>query len=1598
MRKRTMIYLLLAVAGMASTCDAAMPGETPDARKLPPRQVARETAPDRARPADEAYLFTPAGRHQPGEPVLKPPAAACRVKVTVTDAETGQPTFCRVNVVGGDGNYYLPKQNYLTPYALTGKWPKTGMGNREGKAPIRYLGRFFYSWGNFEVEVPPGNTRVEVWKGLEYRPRAVATQLVKDQKFDLAISVANEVKLAQAGYYPGDSHLHFRRQTDADDQTILDLMEAEDVRFGSILAYNEPAGPYAGIMETLAAPQFRGLGSASERSRGDFHIFSGQEYRSSYGHLNLYFRKDLVLGNKRVDANDGPLYGLLARETRDQGGFAFYCHGGYAQSMPYATIYADAIQGNVDGVELLQFGIYRELGLTDWYRLLNMGYRFPCVGASDYPACRWLADCRTYVQMPAPQTMKGWFEGAAAGRSFVTTGPLLLLEVDGKPPGERIEIAGPGPHSVTARIRVRSEVAPVSDVQLVVNGKAIGQWKVPAEQSEGKWVEFQSKIELREPAWIAARAFGTSPSGSPDADAHTNPVYVSLDARLPYDRDSLDALVKKLDTELRDQKRRRFETKTALVDYFERSRDILLKIREAGGLRTNQDVHKIAAEELPELKDPGSRTHTDAELKAFLKPVPAKSPTQALKTFETIPGFHMELLASEPNVRSPISGAIDESGNLYVTEMIDYPYYPKPGDKPLGCVRLLRDTNGDGIYDTATVFADHLLWAGGVACWKGGVFVAAPPDIWYFKDTDGDGKADIKRKIFTGFGTQSQQYMVNNLKWGLDHKIYGSTAGNGGLIRHGDRPNEKPISVNRHDFRFDPVTEEFEPIVGTVQFGNSFDDWGDRFLCDESEPILQAILDTRYLERNPYLPATSGVSNIGGGSVPIFRISPIERWRHIRSSRRIALSTRNPLNAGVSHHVIDAGAGITIYRGNAYPPSFYGNAIVGDAQNNLVHRMLLTPDGVTFKERRADPGTEFVRSSDNWFRPVNFINAPDGTLYCLDMSREILESIHIPFDVLKFIDLKAGRDSGRVYRIAPDGFRYPGAPRLGAKTTAELVALLSDSNGWHRDTAQRLLFERQDKAAVEPLKRLLRSGRTPQSRLDALWTLKGLDGLDTIDLESALGDSHFALREHGVRLSESHLDLEPALLKRVLALADDANARVRYQVAYSLGEVHGPGSNDAIEALARVARRDGQDRWIRTAVLSSSAHTSHQLLIRLLEDPRFVSSGSGQELAAQLASISGVRNQTQDIAMVLDAIAALDASKSGSLQIDIVLGIADGLKQVNGRLQLKPSSERPGDRMLVRLAEAAKASAINGRLSEGERVPAIRLLGCFGREFSDVTLRQLLSPANPEGVQSMAVEVLSQYGNLEIAQELLEHWKEYTPGVRAEVVRALLSREPWTLAYLHRMQAEPSGAALLQPLQRARLLNHKSAEIRQLAKVVLGSEAASPRSGVIADYKSCLRLKGDVPSGQKVFERECSICHQIGRTGHAIGPSLASSNAREPEALLTHILDPNFYIPPQFVQYVAVDHNGRTYTGILADQTSTSITLKREKGAVDTLLRSSLEELSNTGKSLMPEGLEKKLSKREMADLIAYLQTVQATVPPAPEPLDIGTRPGLMEP
>ncbi len=1515
--------------------------------------------------ADEAHVFTPQGFAREGKPATADAANAARLNVKIIDSATGKPTFCRVNVVGADGNFYQPRDNPLLPFSLTGKWPDTLAGNRPGKAPIRYFGRFFYTPGTLSVDVPPGQTRIEVWKGLEYRPETYSVKLNQGESREIPLALARVAPMAAAGWHSGDPHLHFIRSSDADDNTIFDLLEAEDVRAGIVLCYNEPTNVYPGVMPEMATPQLRGLGSKSIRRRGDYQIISGQEYRNGvFGHLNLFLRDSLVLDGRKLDPNLGPVFGTLGAETQEQGGYAFHAHGGYG-----LEIWADLVQGATNGVELLQFGIYRGIGLDGWYHVLNAGFRFPGVAACDYPACRKLADCRTYVHLDGELNFQDWFRAAAEGRSFMTTGPLLLLSVDGKLPGDTMTTTTADPHTVHAKVQVQSPTAPVTDVQLIVNGTVVSEWKAKPAPGESQKLAFECAYEMKEPGWIAARAFSKSPSGSADAESHTNPVYVHLNGKLPYHEADLDWLVARLDEQIADHEARQVAEKAVPIEYFRRSRELLLERRGRKG--------QSAAVGVP--GDPPGES-----LSEFLKPVPARSPEEAEKTFEALDGFRMQLVAHEPEVTDPVAACFDENGGMYVAEMIDYPYRPKEGQEPLGRVRYLEDTDGDGRYDKSWIFADKLVWPTGVVCWKGGVYVAAAPDIWYLKDTSGDHQADVREKIYTGFGDRNQQGGVNNLNWGIDQAIYGSGSTNGGSIRPAGKPDAAPIVLSGRDFRFDPRTHRFETVSGSMQFGNAFDDWYNRFLCSESRPAYHVVLPQHYLARNPLLAVPSALQNLAPGVTQIFRTSPIERWRQIRSSRRLAAGERSATSSGLSHNVIDAAAGLTIYRGHAYPPQYLGNLFVGCSQNNLIHRRKLLPNGASFTSERADEQTEFVRTTDTWFRPVNCINAPDGTLFVLDMSREVIESIHIANDVVAHLDLTSGRDKGRIYRLAPPGFKAPPQPRLGQASMAELVGYLEHPGGWWRDTAARLLFERQYKSAVELLRQRLTESPSPLGRMHILWTLHGLDALEDRDLLTALGDASPGVREHAIRLAEPRIAHSAELLDKVIALANDPEPRVRFQAAFTIGET---SDSRAVPALAALAARDAKDPWTRTAVLSSCGQRPDAVLLAIVQRSEFLATPAAGAWLEQLATLVGARKEPGEIGRVLDAAAGLTRDSSNPRAI--VAGLGVGLQRANSSLEeVKPAASVAGRRLLDELFEHAVAQANDPTATPDERQSAVRLLGYAGSPRVTAALARLFEPGTPEAVQIAAVRTLARFSEPEIAKIFVNSWRRSTPKVQEEMIVALASRRPWVEQMLAACDRNDVSASQIGRATRTALLSDQDSAVREHAEKLFGG-ASSPRNEVIARYQNALLLDGDAARGDKVYERECMTCHRLGDRGFQVGPNLALIRNRTPAALLEAILDPNREVQPSFVNYAVVDDSGRTVTGLILAETANSITLVRDKGVTETLLKQNIAELHSTGKSLMPEGLEKNVDPQGLADLLTFLRQVQ---------YDIGTLPDFAQP
>ncbi|MEW6305163.1 MAG: PVC-type heme-binding CxxCH protein [Verrucomicrobiota bacterium] len=962
--------------------------------------------------------------------------------------------------------------------------------------------------------------------------------------------------------------------------------------------------------------------------------------------------------------------------------------------------------------------------------------------------------------------------------------------------------------------------------------------------------------------------------------------------------------------------------------------------------------------------------------------VPPKEPGEALKSFRTLDGFRMELLAAEPLLADPVAMAYDENGRAYVAEMSDYPYTDKknhkpsqenPTDQPIGKVRLLEDTNGDGRFDKATVFADGLSWPTGIAVWKGGVFVAATPDIWYFKDTNGDGRADIRRKLYTGFRKLNVQAVMNNFQWGLDHRIYGAGSSNGGEIRAVDKADAKALRLARNDFRFDAVTEEFEVISGGARFGNSFDDWGNRFLCNIRNPAQHVVLPHHYLARNPYLPVASAVHDVAeaGDQLPVYRTSPVEQWREFRARRWAADPTVTmPRSELVGAGVVTSSSGVTVYRGAAYPEKYRGQIFVADVAGNLFYRLKLAADGVTFTATRADEKVDFVTSEDIWFRPVNFINAPDGCLHVLDMYREVIEHPwSIPDDIHAQLDLESGRDRGRLYRLAPPAFKVPPQPRLGSATAAQLVAMLENPNSWWRETAHRLLFERQDPSAIEPLRRMLNQSANPLARLHALWSLAGLKALSEADVLRGLQDPAPGVREHAVRLAEPRLKQSPKLLDAVLRLAGDADQRVRFQVAFTLGEVSDPR---ATQALSVVARRDAADHWMRTAVLSSATESADELLQDALADRAFVSSAPAQELARQLAMVVGARAKPAEIQPVLNALAA-DDQFPRALQSSIVMGVADGLRRARKAITTVVDKSSPAAQLVGRLLAGAQQQARNASLPPVERVQAVQLLGYDTFDRVEPALKALLDPRQPQEIQLAAVRTLGGFVSERIAGILLEPWRSYTPAVRAEVAQAMLGRKERLLPLFDAVEDGRVLASQIPPSRRAVLLKHADPVIQQRAAKLFGQDAVTPRKEVIEKYRSALALKGDAKRGQQIYTTACLACHRMGDQGNDVGPNLATVRAWSVEQLLTNILDPNREVSPNYVEYLIELKDGQTVSGLIATETANSLTLKRADGAQETVLRQNIAQMSSSGLSLMPEGLEATVTPQQMADLIAFV-------------------------
>jgi putative membrane-bound dehydrogenase-like protein len=962
----------------------------------------------------------------------------------------------------------------------------------------------------------------------------------------------------------------------------------------------------------------------------------------------------------------------------------------------------------------------------------------------------------------------------------------------------------------------------------------------------------------------------------------------------------------------------------------------------------------------------------DVDFSAELPRIPPLTPAEAAKKILVKPSFRVEQAAAEPLVNSPVAVDWDEDGRMYVCEMRGYSEHR---DEGLSRITLVEDTNDDGFYDRSTVFTDKLFWPTAVTCWDGGVYIADAPDIFYCKDTDGDGKADVKQKVFTGFSTSNVQGLLNSFHWTLDNRIHGSSSTTGGEIRLGDQPQGKVLNVRGRDFSFDPRLNDLRTETGGGQHGMSFDNWGRKFVCSNSNHIQQVMAEDRYLGRNPFLTTSSATISIAadGPQAEVFRSSPVEPWRIVRTRLRVSGAVKGMVEGGGRAAGYFTGAtGVTIYRGDQFPSDLHGIALIGDVGSNLAHRKKLTLNGVQYTATRIDEQSEFVASTDIWFRPAQFANGPDGCLYILDVCREVIEHpASIPPMIKKHLDLDHGRDRGRIYRVVPEGVTHRKTPKLSKASTAELVALLEHPNAWHRDTASRLLFTRKDSAAIEPLRKLAASSASPLGRMHAMYALDGLKKLDAAVVLKGLGDESPRVREHAVRLAERVIDQSPDISAKLLAMTDDADTQVRYQLAFTLGQLPAATARPAIIALMK---RDYADRWMRTALLSSLPLGAADVVTTLLADESLRQSTDGRSLLATLATQSALEADKDGPKRIIATVDKLAASDN-TIALVLVRGLSEGLARKGRPLSEVfggDSGSGAGD-IFRNLLSTALNTAGDDKRAIKDRVEAIQTLALAN--FADVKalFTRLLDNRQAQEVQQAALATLGKYSDPGVGPIVTASWETLSPRLKTVAAETLVARPDRIVALLDAIEKGTVQAAEIEPARISLLTSHRDPAIKDRAAKLFGSLKLARRQEVVDTYRPALKLTGDPVKGKLVFGKICAACHRVENVGHEIGPSLTAIKNRGAEAILLNVLDPSREVNPQFINYVLITDDGRSLTGMIASETATSVTLKRAENQQDTVLRLNIEELRSTGLSIMPEGMEKQIDQQTMADVIAYL-------------------------
>lgn len=950
----------------------------------------------------------------------------------------------------------------------------------------------------------------------------------------------------------------------------------------------------------------------------------------------------------------------------------------------------------------------------------------------------------------------------------------------------------------------------------------------------------------------------------------------------------------------------------------------------------------------------------------------------ALRSFRTPPGTEIELVASEPRIVSPVAIDWGQDARLWVCEMYDYPQGLDNRFQPGGRIRCLRATQENGGYDHSSVFLDSIPFPTGVFAWGKGVLVCAAPDILYAEDTDHDGRADRIIRLFSGFSTENYQARVNSLSLGLDGWIYGANGLLGGAITN--HLSGGTVEIRGRDFRFQLTADlsqaRFEPASGLTQQGRARSDWDDWFGCDNSTLIRQFPLHDHYVRRNPSVPGPtpSVYPPDEADSNHLFPISrALERFNDLDHLNRVT-----------------SACGLGFYRDTLLGQSTAGDTFTCEPVHNLVHRLHLIQDGPLLIARRdpAERESEFLSSTDNWFRPVQVRTGPDGALWVVDMYRFLMEHPRwISPQRLSELDMRAGSDMGRLYRLKPMGKSLRRVRDLTVLSTEALIAALDTPNGTERDRVQLALFHRGVTPQASALENLAASSGLPEVRAQALSTLDFCGALRPTAILTGLADPDLRVAAVAIRLSEQLLSKSlpaggqdpslEALWKALEPLSLSPDKRIRFQLALSLGESKSRQAGALLGALAGSADNEA---WLQSALITSAPRHAALMLKALM-------SGLGPDAEpappkrALIEKLFVTLAASEDKGGLQASLALL--GRSGGPLVGWRLQVLSRLLSSPSPIQLAVESVLERDDNSAQDRGISKALATLGSLLESDSAPAedrLAILPLLGRTASarsnDLAILHRIATSSlaPEMRQG-ALGRLLRMNDPRTPALLLDAWPHLTPNVRRDILESMLTRDAWSMALLSAIQSKIVPATELSGLDRQTLITSRNAELRSKALNTLPAAERKDRDFVVARYHDLPppRSGGEL-QGRELFLKNCATCHRFGDIGSGVGPDLTALANREQDFWIKNILDPNAIIEPRFVAYQLELSGDRNLTGIVQSETATSLTLVQPGGTSETLLRSEIIGIRALGLSLMPEGFEQTLGPAEMTALIGFLR------------------------